>query len=84
MKLIQSLISVVTISARIAISANASAKGRPSSLDATEASHLTFMREEEKLARDVHLTFADMYPDQTVFSNIATSSEQTHNGYHAG
>ena len=36
------------------------------------------MREEEKLARDVYLTFADMYPDQNVFSNIATKSEQTH------
>ena len=27
-------------------------------LDAVEASHLTFMREEEKLARDVYLTLA--------------------------
>lgn len=49
-----------------------------SSLDATEVSHLTFMREEEKLARDVYLTFAEMYPDQAVFSRIATISEQTH------
>jgi len=47
-------------------------------LDANEASHLTFMREEEKLARDVYLTFADMYPNQGVFNNIATTSEQTH------
>jgi len=47
-------------------------------LDATEASHLTFMREEEKLARDVYLTLADLYPDQRVFSRIATRSEQTH------
>jgi hypothetical protein len=49
-----------------------------SSLDANETSHLTFMREEEKLARDVYLTFADMYPAQGVFANIATTSEQTH------
>ena len=47
-------------------------------LDATEASHLTFMREEEKLARDVYLTFAASYPDQPVFDNIANKSEQTH------
>jgi len=47
-------------------------------LDATEASHLTFMREEEKLARDVYLTFADWYPNQQVFDNIANKSEQTH------
>lgn len=49
-----------------------------SGLDATEASHLTFMREEEKLARDVYLTLAELYPDQTVFNQIATRSEQTH------
>jgi len=47
-------------------------------LDAVEASHLTFMREEEKLARDVYLTLANMYPDQDVFNTIATTSEQTH------
>ena len=47
-------------------------------LDATEASHLTFMREEEKLARDVYLTLAALYPNQKVFSNIATRAEQTH------
>ena len=49
-----------------------------SMLDPVEASHLTFMREEEKLARDVYLFFADMYPDQPTFSQIATQSEQTH------
>ena len=47
-------------------------------LDATEASHLTFMREEEKLARDVYLTLADLYPGQQVFNQIATRAEQTH------
>ena len=51
---------------------------RASGLDADEISHLTFMREEEKLARDVYLTFAEMYPQQNVFSTIATGSEQTH------
>lgn len=49
-----------------------------SALDADEASHLTFMREEEKLARDVYLAFAEMYPEQDIFSTIATKSEQTH------
>ncbi len=58
----------------------AAKKGKPvaTGLDATEASHLTFMREEEKLARDVYLTLADLYPDQRVFSRIATRAEQTH------
>jgi len=58
--------------------AAASAEDGVSALDADEASHLTFMREEEKLARDVYLTFAEMYPEQAVFSTIATKSEQTH------
>ena len=49
-----------------------------SGLDAVEASHLTFMREEEKLARDVYLTLAALYPNQSVFDTIATTSEQTH------
>jgi hypothetical protein len=48
------------------------------SLDTDEASHLTFMREEEKLARDVYLTFAERYPESGVFSTIASGSEQTH------
>lgn len=49
-----------------------------SPLDPVEASHLTFMREEEKLARDVYLFFAEKYPDQPTFSRIALKSEQTH------
>ena len=65
-------------------SAFAAKKGKRASasasvgLDGTEASHVTFMREEEKLARDVYLTLADLYPDQQVFSRIATRAEQTH------
>ena len=41
-----------------------------------EAADLAFMREEEKLARDVYLTFYDTWGIAT-FSNIA-SSEQMH------
>jgi hypothetical protein len=52
--------------------------GGGSVLDAAEETHLVFMREEEKLARDVYLTFANMYPNQGTFANIATTSEQTH------
>ena len=48
------------------------------SLDAVEASHLTFMREEEKLARDVYLTLSALYPDEPVFYTIGDRSEQTH------
>lgn len=54
---------------------------KPGTLDELEATHLTFMRSEEKLARDVYLTFADMYlgvPGAEVFTNIGDGSEQTH------
>lgn len=54
---------------------NASAASEPLSVD--EEADLLFMREEEKLARDVYLTFYELYADQVVFSNIA-SSEQMH------
>ena len=52
--------------------------GTETTLDFPEETHLVFMREEEKLARDVYLTFAGMYPEQPVFNKIATTSEQTH------
>jgi hypothetical protein len=45
-------------------------------ISASEAAGLVFMREEEKLARDVYLTFADMWGSR-IFSNIA-EAEQTH------
>jgi len=47
-------------------------------LDAGETTHLIFMREEEKLARDVYLTLASLYPDASTFSTIGMESEQTH------
>lgn len=45
-------------------------------LSADEIAGLTFMREEEKVARDVYLTLYDVWGSQ-VFSNIARA-EQTH------
>ena len=46
-------------------------------LDYNEQTHLVFMREEEKLARDVYITLGTLYPDSTVFGNI-DDSEQRH------
>jgi hypothetical protein len=46
-------------------------------LDVNEQAHLIFMREEEKLARDVYLTLGTMYPDSVIFGKI-DDSEQTH------
>lgn len=45
-------------------------------LSAIEAENLTFMREEEKLARDVYLTMYEAW-GLSIFSNIA-ASEQSH------
>lgn len=46
-------------------------------LDFNEATHLEFMREEEKLARDVYTTLGMLYPDSVVFGHI-DDSEQRH------
>jgi hypothetical protein len=45
-------------------------------LHKTEAEGIAFMREEEKLARDVYLTLADIW-DLRIFANISLA-EQTH------
>lgn len=80
----KSLISIALVASLISLalfSANVSASKKSkeiSSLDRNEAAHLTFMREEEKLARDVYLTLAEIYPEQGLFAVIATTSEQTH------
>jgi hypothetical protein len=65
-------VTIVTIGLSCPLAATA---GR---LTDGEEAHLIFMRSEEKLARDVYLTLADMYPALPVFENIATQAEQIH------
>lgn len=48
----------------------------PTDLSTEEIAGILFMREEEKLARDVYLTFAELYPTYSIFSNIASSEQQ--------
>lgn len=48
-----------------------------STLNANEQAHLEFMREEEKLARDVYITLGTNYPELKVFGEI-DDSEQRH------
>lgn len=55
-----------------------SSSSNESQLDKAEQHHLIFMREEEKLARDVYASLAGMWPDASVFVNIGEGSEQTH------
>lgn len=60
---------------QVSVPPEASAQA-PTALASSEAAALTFMREEEKLARDVYLTLAETW-SLPVFTNIA-ASEQAH------
>jgi hypothetical protein len=42
-----------------------------------EIGHITYIREEEKLARDVYITLYEIYPEATIFQTIS-ESEQRH------
>jgi len=46
-------------------------------LDFNEQTHLEFMCEEEKLARDVYITLGTKYPNSKIFGKI-DNSEETH------
>jgi hypothetical protein len=46
-------------------------------VDAAVAKQLTYLREEERLARDVYTALYELYPDATSFSRIA-NAEQRH------
>jgi len=81
--LVSMTVIVVTILLGIPISAAGKAYGKAGSattvntaLSADEITWLTYMREEEKMARDVYLTMYDLY-QEPVFQNIA-ESEQRH------
>ena len=60
-----------------AVSASTEAETDGIVLDSNEQAHLIFMREEEKLARDVYQTLGTLYPDSVIFGKI-DDSEQTH------
>jgi hypothetical protein len=70
----------VDVNGSTAINANTLANSLnnipPSDLSAAEEESLAFMREEEKLARDVYTALYDIYGTR-IFTNIA-ASEQTH------
>ena len=72
---------ILGVLALAALSITLAAPKSAGTLDELEAAHLTFMRSEEKLARDVYLTLHAEYsgqPAANVFSNIGDGSEQTH------
>jgi hypothetical protein len=75
------LLAVAVLGTPLAAMAGNQGQGRQaaaveSSLDATEITDLEYMREEEKLARDVYRTLYDLW-GLPVFDNIA-GSEQVH------
>lgn len=74
--LVVSLLTAGSLSVAAAGTAQAATKQTLVPLSPAEAKTLVFMREEEKLARDVYLT-SDSEWGMTVFSNIA-ASEQAH------
>lgn len=79
-KSVSALMLALTMAISTPLYANGSGTSRiptpQSSLSAVEKTDLLFMREEEKLARDVYLTLYETWR-LAVFSNIA-SSEQSH------
>ncbi|MEJ2686733.1 MAG: DUF2202 domain-containing protein, partial [Gammaproteobacteria bacterium] len=70
------LVAGVLAAAVLSIPLPSVADEAPTGLSVAEAESLTYMREEEKLARDVYLTMQD-YWDNRVFVNIA-EAEQSH------
>jgi len=78
-KQLAAIILTTTVVAASAVSAAGNHGGgmsEASTLDATETANLVYMREEEKLARDVYITFYGTW-SLPVFDNIA-ASEETH------
>jgi len=74
------MIASLLLPAAVCPPAMAARGGSPSpdtQLDEGEKTHLIFMREEEKLARDVYITLGAIYPDVAAFANI-DASEQNH------
>jgi len=71
---------LISLIMAVPLSAKGPAGGKngqsPGTLTPEEIHHITYMREEEKLARDVYLTLHESYPVPT-FDNIS-ASEQRH------
>lgn len=68
---------VVTMCALGLCTSGAPLLGQAASLGSGEEAHLIFMREEEKLARDVYLALSEAFPEENIFIRIA-ESEQNH------
>lgn len=67
--------SVIYSKTKITEDINESYPTKPASIEINEHErlHLIFMREEEKLARDVYITLGIAYPEKTVFGKISSA-----------
>ncbi len=79
-KAIGFMVVFIALVMAVPVSAQGPAGGKngqsPGTLTEAEIHHITYMREEEKLARDVYLTLYESYP-VPIFDNIS-ASEQRH------
>lgn len=66
---------IIFTAALYAIPASGAGQGNRT-VDFNEETHMVFMREEEKLARDVYITLGIKYSGTVAFSNIDDSEEQ--------
>jgi hypothetical protein len=69
----------IALSINPAIAGKQSGQGAGSGLvplDFNEQTHLEFMCEEEKLARDVYITLGSVHPDSRIFGKIDDSEER--------
>jgi hypothetical protein len=76
-RFLSTLLSILLMSSIVLFSSVSQSRNASEPLDYNEITHLQFMREEEKLARDVYITLGEFYPEAQVFSNI-TKSEENH------
>jgi len=68
------ILSICPASATDAV--NPASSNDTAALDFNEKTHLVFMCEEEKLARDVYITLGTRYPDSAIFGRIDDSEER--------
>ncbi|MFE3845681.1 DUF2202 domain-containing protein [Thermoplasmatota archaeon] len=71
------IIIILGLSSISIVSGYKGGKNQTNSLSVEEIEGILFIREEEKMARDVYLTFSLIYDEVSIFENIA-ASEQRH------
>jgi hypothetical protein len=71
------VIIILGLSSVIIVSGYKGGKNQTKSISEAEIEGILFIREEEKMARDIYLLFSSIYDEISIFENIA-NSEQRH------